>query len=219
MKLNRLLQEDQGGILHYKEFFHKINQECSDYISTVTTPYYRGTKNGQTVFGERLIRTNRKPMTATEEETLWFNAMIKSMYGIEDVRYRCAFMTNDIKTAKHFGSIQYVFPKNGTQYLIYKERSDSNSIMAFIGADAFRFFSTRISSPDRVSPDERDEFLSIIEERLSDDFVYLEKPTRFMNTYNPMEVMIFGQDSYYTIDMDEFKFLSYQQLLDNIRSS
>lgn len=90
----------------------EIKQNCSDWISNVKVPLYRGTKSKQ-AFVKYPVKSDRTPRDTSEVVSSILNLGIETVTGEERVRERSVFATIDRRAALTYGNLFFVFAPNG----------------------------------------------------------------------------------------------------------
>jgi hypothetical protein len=123
MRLSEISKEPEEDV-DDSEFVHlleRIKSECSDIFNLYKTSgkcFYSGRRsqaaNGPIWF-ERATRTNRKPKDSEDYYHDILN-LILAKAGMVANRSNSIFVTARLQTARNYGKVYVIFPKNGFKY-------------------------------------------------------------------------------------------------------
>lgn len=110
------LYEVADSKISSKQFKVEINKNCSKFLSTVKTKYYRGI-NTREKFLKLPVRTDRQPLNTPLSLHVLLNCIIESQTKVPNIRNKSLFITPDPDQADYYGEIYRVILPNGGKFV------------------------------------------------------------------------------------------------------
>lgn len=119
MKVRSLFESTAQGF-----DFTILAKECSQFIEH-DVPLYRGMKSNIGFVGKIPIRTDRRPLHSDLLSTALLNVTLECATKVPLLRAKSAFATTSGNEANAYGSLFYIFPRNGTSVVYNPSIPDS----------------------------------------------------------------------------------------------
>lgn len=113
VQIMSILLEELDNINQMRTVINRMNNECSNYLSTGKQLVFRGLKRSIEIPTQITPRTDRKPTDANTRAAAIFNFLFDQMFNVRNIRMRAVFCTHLEGLAEVYGTKYAVVPSNG----------------------------------------------------------------------------------------------------------